>query len=99
MSAIVLDTDKNTLLDQSGSGRTPNQVLTKEAIPVYTVTIKKNEDGIGYWAKSEMDNGCCFTDGDTIKETQESMYESVALYLEDDYPDVTDFALSFVMAK
>ena len=67
--------------------------------PIYTVIIHQNEDSIGYWAECPMDNGACFTDGDTIKETQANMYESVSLYLEDDYPDVTDFALSFVMAK
>ena len=72
--------------------------MNKKAVPVYTVTIKKNEDGIGYWAESKMDNGCCFTDGDTIKETQESMYESVALYLEDDYPDITNFSLNFIIS-
>ena len=67
--------------------------------PTYTVVIYENEDSIGYWAKCPMDNGCCYTDGDTIKETQENMYESVSLYLEDDYPNVSDFALSFVMAN
>ena len=69
------------------------------ALPVYTVVIHKNEDGKGYWAKCQMSNGCCFTDGDTVKETQENIYESVSLYLEDDYPDITDYLLNFVIAN
>ncbi|MCL2203527.1 MAG: type II toxin-antitoxin system HicB family antitoxin [Defluviitaleaceae bacterium] len=66
--------------------------------PIYTVVIHRNEDNIGFWAKCPMDNGCCFTDGDTIQETQRNMYESVSLYLQDDFPDVTDYFLNFVMA-
>ena len=73
--------------------------IKEESVPVYTVTVHKNEDGDGYWAKCPMNNGCCFTDGDTIKETQKNMYESISLYLEDDCPDTTDFLLNFVIAN
>lgn len=66
--------------------------------PVYRVVIHPNEDGVGYWAECPMDNGGAATDGDTIMETQANMFESVALYLKDDYPDITDFFLDFVIA-
>ncbi|MCL1997597.1 MAG: type II toxin-antitoxin system HicB family antitoxin [Turicibacter sp.] len=61
---------------------------------IYNVTIHVNEDGLGYWAECPMDNGCCFTDGVTIQETQRNMFESVDLYLED-YPDVRNYRLVF----
>jgi len=76
-----------------------NNIIGDDIMPIYTVIIRKNEDGIGYWAKCPMDNGCCFTDGDTVRETQTNMYESVSLYLQDDYPDVRDFSLNFVITK
>jgi len=67
-------------------------------IPIYTVIIHKNEDSAGYWAECPMDNGAAFTDGDTVQETQLNMYASVSLYLQDDYPDITDFLLEFALA-
>ena len=67
-------------------------------LPVYTVVIHKNEDGMGYWAVCEMPNGGASTIGDTIHETQKNMYESMLLFLEDDYPDVKDFFLTFVLS-
>ena len=67
-------------------------------LPIYTVVIHKNEDGAGYWAKCKFPDGCAFTDGDSIYETERNMYESVALYLQDDYPQIPDFSLKFVMA-
>ena len=66
-------------------------------LPVFTVVIHKNEDGVGYWAICEMPNGGASTIGDTIHETQKNMYESMSLFLEDDYPDIKDFSLAFVM--
>ena len=72
-------------------------VIRGDVMPIYIVHIHKNEDGVGYWAKCPMENGCCYTDGDTVKETEENMYESVSLYL-DDCPDIEDFSLKFVMA-
>ena len=65
----------------------------------YTVVIHKNEDGNGYWAICEMPNGAATTAGDTLFETQCNMYESMALYLRDDYPDVADFLLNFVLSQ
>jgi len=65
---------------------------------IFTVTIHPNEDNIGYWAECPMENGGAFTDGDTIKEVQINMYESVALYLQDDHPDIIDFLLVFEYA-
>ena len=64
-------------------------------LPVYTVVIHKNEDGVGYWATCTMPNGGANTMGDTIREVQINMFESMDLYLED-CPDVTDYVLNFV---
>jgi predicted RNase H-like HicB family nuclease len=61
--------------------------------PVYIVIIHPAEEG-GYWAKCDMPNGGCTTQGDTIQETQENMFESIALFLED-YPDITNYFLTF----
>jgi len=66
---------------------------------IYTVVIHKNDDGSGYWAVCEMPNGGATTIGDTLHETQRNMYESMALFLKDDYPDVVDFSLNFVMSQ
>ena len=63
-------------------------------LPIYTVTIHKNEDGIGYWAKCYVNDDCAFTDGDTIRELQINMFESMDLCLED-YPYITDYILQF----
>ena len=49
-------------------------------------------------AKCPINDGCCFTDGDTIKETQQNMYESVSLYLEGGCLDNPDYFLNFTMA-
>ena len=67
------------------------------SMTVYTVIIHKDEDGSGYWATCDMPNGGANTMGDTIHETQRNMYDSMALFLKDDSPDVTDFSLNFVL--
>jgi len=46
-----------------------------------------------------MDNGAAFTDGDTLQEVQKNMYESISLYLQDDYPDINEFSLEFVISN
>ena len=76
--------------------QTLERPLAQLPSPIFTAVIYKNEDGEGYWAKCQMDGGCAFTDGDTIYETECNMYESVALYLQDDHPDIKDFSLNFV---
>jgi len=60
----------------------------------FYVTIHPCVDTTGYWAECKMNNGCCFTDGETIQETQKNMFESVSLYLED-YPGVSNYRLAF----
>jgi len=66
---------------------------------VYTVVIHKNDDGNGYWAICDMPNGSATTMGDNVYETQRNMYESVALFLKDDYPDIMDFSLNFIVSQ
>jgi predicted RNase H-like HicB family nuclease len=69
-------------------------------VPVYQVVIHPNEDDVpGYWAEYHTEKGGAFTDGDTVKETQANMYESMSLFLQDDYPDITDFSLEFIMGE
>ena len=61
---------------------------------MFTVTIHPCTDTTGYWAECPMDNGGCFTDGETLQETQKNMFESVELYLED-YPEILNYFLIF----
>ena len=68
--------------------------LTINTAAVYTVDIRSCKDTSGYWAKCEMPNGCCYTDGETLYEVQLNMYESMDLYLED-YPEIKDYLLVF----
>ena len=75
-----------------------HEQMPSKGLPVYTAVIHKNEDGMGYWAVCEMPNGGASTIGDTIHETQKNMYESMSLFLEDDYPDVKDFFLTFALS-
>ena len=76
-----------------------NNSMGGDTMPVYTVIIRKDEDGEGYWAVCEMPNGGATTIGDTVYETQRNMYESMALFLKDDYPEVSDFSLNFVISR
>lgn len=71
----------------------PLAAYERDTATVFNVVIHPSETG-GYWAECPMENGGCFTDGDTIQETQKNMFESIELYLED-YPEVTDFFLVF----
>ena len=65
---------------------------------VYTVFIHKNEDDSGYWATCPMPNGGANTMGDTIREVQTNMFESMDLFLEDS-PDISDYVLNFVFVN
>jgi predicted RNase H-like HicB family nuclease len=66
-----------------------------KTMPVtFTAIIHPNADR-GYWAECAMPNGGCNTDGDTIQEVERNMFEAVSLFLEDDYPEITEFSLSF----
>jgi predicted RNase H-like HicB family nuclease len=76
-----------------------NESVQGEIMPIYTVVIHKNENGIGYWAVCDMPNGGATTMGDTIHETQRNMYESMSLFLKNDYPTVKDFSLNFVIDR
>ena len=73
--------------------------IENDVVPIYTVVIHKNENGSGFWAVCDMPNGGASTMGDTVRETQRNMYESMALFLKDDYPEIKDFSLNFVISK
>jgi predicted RNase H-like HicB family nuclease len=81
--------------------QTENNIVIKGgfAAPVYRVAIYPNENNAGgFWAKCFVgENGCAYTDGDTIEEIQINMYESVALSLEDD-SDIIGFSLEFTVS-
>jgi predicted RNase H-like HicB family nuclease len=64
------------------------------SVPVYQVIIQPTKDVGGYCASCDMENGGCTVQGDTLRETQILMFESVAIYLED-YPDIKDYCLNF----
>ena len=57
------------------------------------VLVHHNEDG--YWAEALVPEGGCFTQGNTLREIQERMPESVALSLEDTPLEGADFFLSY----
>ena len=76
-----------------------NNSIGGDDMPIYTVIIHRNEDGNGYWGICDMPDGSATTLGDTIHETQRNMFESMALFLEDDYPDIKDFALDFIINR
>ena len=66
-------------------------------IIVYNVIIHRNEDADGYWAECVSLPGC-FTDGDTIQETQRNMYEAVNLFFMDEPYDTPEYFLKFEVA-
>ncbi len=80
--SIALETDYNTSV---GGDIMPE---------IYTVVIHPCTDTSGYWAECVTLPGC-FTDGETIQETENNMYESVHLFLQDDYPKVREYTLMF----
>lgn len=76
-----------------------NNSIRGDVMPkIFTVVIHLNEDTDGFWAECPFENGSAFTDGETIRATQINMFESVALFLQNDYPDINDFLLSFVLS-
>jgi len=65
------------------------------AVPkTFTVIIRPAEDVGGYWAKCDMPNGGCVTQGDTLQEIQKNMIEAMELYFED-YPEAEEYFLNF----
>jgi len=70
------------------------------SVPVFQAVIHPSKDTGGFWGECHVnENGGAFTIGRTVKETQSNMYESVTLYLKDDYPDITDYSLEFSMGE
>jgi predicted RNase H-like HicB family nuclease len=61
----------------------------------FKVTIYPCIDTAGYRAVCKMPNGGANTMGDTIQDTQRNMYESMDLFLEDDYPEIKEYSLEF----
>ena len=61
---------------------------------VFSVTIRPCVDTIGYWAKCDMPDGGCITQGETLQDTQKNMFEAIDLYLED-YPEISEYFLKF----
>jgi len=61
---------------------------------IFNVIIHPCIDTGGYWAECISLPGC-FTDGETLQETQINMFESVNLFLQNDYPDVNEYYLNF----
>ena len=74
-----------------------NAMITNMPLEI-RVVIHRAEDTNGYWAESITIPGA-FTQGDTIKETERNMFESVELLLEDDYPNITDYTLNFEVVR
>jgi len=61
---------------------------------IFDVIIHPCEDTGGYWAECTSLPGC-FTDGETLQEAQSNMFESISLFLQDDYPDINEYHLNF----
>jgi predicted RNase H-like HicB family nuclease len=62
-------------------------------IKQYNVVIHAAEEG-GYWAECPQLEGC-FTQGETVRQTERNMYEAVELFLEDETE--IDFNLLFAL--
>jgi len=60
----------------------------------YTVQIHPCVDTTGYWAESVSLPGC-FTDGETIQETEANMFEAMDLFLRDGSHSVQNYSLRF----
>jgi predicted RNase H-like HicB family nuclease len=75
-----------------------NETRADNASVVYDVVIHPCEDVPGYWAECVSLPGC-FTDGDTIRETERNMYESVGLFLRDGSLAISDFSLKFEVSN
>jgi len=65
---------------------------------IFNVVIYPSKDVGGYWAKCDMPDGGCTTQGETLQETQKNMFESIDLYLED-HPEVAEYFLKFEVAN
>ena len=76
-----------------------NNLIEDEVVPIFNVVIHKNEEGDGFWAICDMPTGGASTMGNTVRETQQNMYDSMTLFLKDDYPEVRDFSLNFILRK
>lgn len=61
---------------------------------IFNVTIRPCTDTAGYWAKCDMPDGGCTTQGETLQETQKNMLEAMDFYLED-YPEIVEYFLNF----
>ena len=93
--------NKNKFVNKKGEYSMPKsqtktyEVAVRDIAPkTIHVIVHPAEDTGGYWAESTTIPGA-FTQGDTIQETEKSMYESVGLLLEDDYPEIADYTLEF----
>jgi predicted RNase H-like HicB family nuclease len=59
-----------------------NNIGGIEMIKTFNIIIHKSEEEKGYWAECLELSGC-FTQGDTLRETELNMYEAIDLFLED----------------
>ena len=67
---------------------------TKATQKIFKVLIHPCVDISGYWAECTALPGC-FTDGETVQETEKNMFEAVRLFLEDDFPGIKEYSLMF----
>ena len=61
---------------------------------LFNVIIHKCKDVRGYRAECDVINGGCTVQEDTIHETQKSMFDALAFYLED-YPEISNYYVTF----
>jgi predicted RNase H-like HicB family nuclease len=67
--------------------------------PTYNVAIYADPDVGGYWAQCTSLGGC-FTQGETIKETELNMFEAVDLFLDDGSgSEIPDYFLAFEVSN
>ena len=64
-------------------------------LKVFNVVIRPAEDVGGYWAACRMPNGGVNTQGDTIKEVERTMYDLVVDWIENDFPEINEYFISF----
>ena len=73
-----------------------NNVRGDVDMPVtFNVIIRPAEDVGGYWATCDMPNGGCNTQGDSVKEVERTIYDLIVDWIENDFPEITEYFISF----
>jgi len=76
-----------------------DNIRSDTMLPTFHVIIRPCEDVGGYWASCDMPNGGVNTDGDTVKEVERTMFDLVSDWLENDYPEINEYFITFELQE